>query len=159
MVEANGLWELLESYLGAERLELYDLELSGQGRGRRLRVVVDAEGGVDLDRITEASRGISRLLDETDDPSGPYSLEVTSPGLERKLRRPRHFGGAVGQEVAVKTTTGESLRGVLDRANGAGFDLLVGGESRRVAYADVASARTVFTMNKAPKPGKSRASR
>ena len=159
MVEANGLWELIEGYLSAERLELYDLELGGQGRALRLRVVVEAEGGVDLDRITEASRGISRLLDDADVVPGTYSLEVTSPGLERKLRLPRHFAAAVGRELMVKTTAGERIRGVLEGADDAGFDVLAGGESRRVSFGDVASARTVFTMQKAPKPGKSRASR
>ena len=95
-VEAE-LWEITHEYLAAERLELDDLELVGRGRGRTLKVTIDGEG-LDLDRIAEVSRGLSRLYDAESDLEGPYQLEVTSPGLERALKRPRHFEKSVGRE-------------------------------------------------------------
>ena len=93
----TALWDKLERYLTAEGLELDDIEWSG----RILRVLVDADGGVDVGRISETADGISRLLDGEAEMSGPYTLEISSPGLERKLRRPAHFRKAVGREVAL----------------------------------------------------------
>ena len=141
----------IERYLGAEDVELDDLELAG----RTLRVTVDSSGGLDLDRISEVSRGVSRLLDGNDDfLSGRYNLEVTSPGLERKLRRPRHYEKSVGREVIVKGTGGQKLVGKLVAANADGFRIAVGGEEHSMAYRRVAWARTVCTLPAKPKPGK-----
>ncbi len=70
-----------------------------------LRVTVDGHE-VDLDRLAEVSRGLSRLLDDETDLQDAYQLEVTSPGLERKLRRPTHYEKSVGREVVVKTVVG-----------------------------------------------------
>ena len=154
------LWDLLGSYLGAEGVELDDLEVAGSGRGRTLRVVVDRDGGVDVDRIADLSRGMSRLLDESDAVEGPYTLEVTSPGLERKLRRPEHFTKAIGRMVKVKTTApvdGATLHeGKLDEADATGFVLQLNEERRRIGFGDVKEARTVFVWERAAKPGKRR---
>jgi ribosome maturation factor RimP len=95
------LWDLLEPWLEAEGVELDDLELAGPGAGRLVRVTVDAAGGIDLDRIANLSRGLSRLLEESDLVGAAYTLEVSSPGLERPLRRPSQFRKAVGREVVV----------------------------------------------------------
>ena len=85
----------------ADGLDLYDLELNGGV----LRVVVDRRdaGGVGMDAITQVTRPVSRALDEHDPIDGRFTLEVSSPGLERTLRTPEHFRGAVGTVVAVKT--------------------------------------------------------
>ena len=152
------LWGLLEPWLEAEGLELDDLEMRGRGAGRVVRVIVDAEDGVDLDRIAEISRGLSRLLDEDDFIEGSYTLEVSSPGLERALRRPAHYHKVLGSEVVVKTKTpvsgASSHRGILAEANGEGISVKVDGEDRRIPFASVTQARTVFRWEKAPKPGK-----
>lgn len=141
----------IERYLDAEDVELDDLELAG----RTLRVTVDSSTGLDLDRISEVSRGVSRLLDGNDDfLSGRYNLEVTSPGLERKLRLPRHYEKSVGRDVIVKGRDGSKVRGRLVDANAEGFRIAVDGEERSMLYRDVSSARTVFTMPAKPKPGK-----
>lgn len=151
----DRLWKLLEGYVGAEGVELDDVVLAGQGKGRVLRVVVDADGGVSLDLIADLSRGLGRVLDEEDAIGGPYTLEVTSPGLERKLRRPAHYRKSVGREVKVKTSVpvdGETAhRGVLDEADDTGFSLRVDGTVRRIAFGDVKSASTVFTWNEKAK--------
>ena len=147
----DRLWASIEEFLAQEHVELDDLELSG----RTLRVVVDAEGGIDLDHITDVSRGVSRLLDEQDDllPSS-YNLEVTSPGLERKLRRPRHYEKAIGRPIRVKTRGGDTHIGVIASADDTGFVVASTGGETRVAYEDVAKARTVFEAPAKAKPGK-----
>ena len=152
------LWAIIEPYLAAEGIELDDVELLGGTGAPLVRVTVDAPDGVDVDRLAELSRGIGRLLDAEDPVAGPYTLEVSSPGLERKLRRPRHYEKSVGREVKVKTfgpVAGERVhRGRLVAADDDPDVVGVEGEERRFAYDDVASARTVFVWEKAAKPGK-----
>ena len=151
------LWELCEGYLVRQGLELDDLELAGRGP-RLVRVTVDCEGGVDVQQLADASRALSRRLDEVDPFEGPYSLEVTSPGLERNLRRPLHFRKSIGRDVTVKTSTDvEGLRhhqGVLESVGNEHFVVRVGGRARRIAFRQVRSARTRFEWKKRPKSGK-----
>lgn len=155
VTQVEDIWKVIEPYLAAERLELYDLELTGLGRGRILRVTVDGES-VDIDRLADLSRGLSRLLDHETDLDGQYQLEVSSPGLERKLKRKAHFAKSVGREVVVKVSEGDSkttLRGVLVAVGEETFTVEDDHGTREIAYADVVTARTVFRWEKAPKPG------
>ena len=153
---AEQIRGIVEPYLAAEGMELDDVEILGGGK--LLRVTVDAEGPLELDHIAALSRGIGRLIEEEDPVASSYTLEVTSPGLERKLRHPAQFLKAVGGEVAVKTYTriddDKHHKGRLITANGDGITVDVGGKERSIAYGDVASARTVFIWEKGQKPGK-----
>ena len=154
-MQVSDIWSVVEPYLAVERLELDDLELSGQGKGRILRVLVDGEG-VDVDRLAEISRGLSRLLDNQTDLQGQYQLEVSSPGLERKLKRPSHFHKSVGREVVAKVTNGEAnvtLRGTIAGADEESFTIDGDQGSQMVSYDDLITAKTVFRWEKAPKPG------
>lgn len=157
------LWETLEPYLEAEGVELDDLDVRGRGNGRLVRVTVDAPGGIGVDRIAELSRGVSRLLDEEDPVPGSYTLEVSSPGLERPLRRPAHFAKAVGREVDVKTVApidgAQRHRGVLEQADDRGLRLAVDGSARSIPMDSVVAAKTVFRWEKSPKPGGKRGER
>lgn len=136
---------------------LYDLEYAGGV----LRVTVEREGGVDLGLIAQLTREISRALDEADPIAGQYTLEVSSPGLERTLRRPEHFAGAVGSLVALKLRAGvEGDRRVKGTLIGFDEDVLTVApaegkavEPRAIALDDVEKARTVFEWGPAPKPG------
>jgi ribosome maturation factor RimP len=137
-------------------VELFDLEQAGG----TLRVTLDQEGGVSIDVIAEATRRISRALDEHDPITGHYTLEVSSPGLERVLRTPAHWRWAVGREVTVKVrpqVEGERrLRGIVRAADDDGFTLALDepvGDERRLTYDQIDKARTVFEWGPAPKPG------
>jgi ribosome maturation factor RimP len=151
------LIELLAPVVARLGLELVDIELVGSGRSRVLRVRVDRDGGVDLAAITEATQEISPVLDRTDAVPGAYTLEVSSPGLERPLRRPEHYARAMGETLNVKLrgTDGAAkrARGVLVAADDEGFDLESETGRVHVAYPDVLSARTVFEWGDAPGPG------
>jgi len=153
---AERLWSEVEAYVAAEHLELDDLEVLGEGPGRVIRVTLDGDG-LGVDRIADLSRGLSRMFDDLDPFEGSYTLEVSSPGLERKLRRPRQFAKAVGSEVKVKTFApvgGERVHvGVLSGADEAGITLTVAERDRQIPYDAVASARTVFVWKKTAKPG------
>ena len=155
MTQVADIWSVVEAYLAAERLELDDLELSGRGRGRVLRITVDGEG-VGVDRLAELSSGLSRLLDDDPGLQDSYRLEVSSPGLERKLRRPSHYRKSTGREVVVKAAGAEhnaTHRGVLTDADDRGFIVETEQGPVEISYEDVISAKTVFRWEKAPKPG------
>jgi ribosome maturation factor RimP len=153
---AEQIWGLVGPYVAAEGIELDDVEVLGGGK--LLRVVVDGDEPIALDRIADLSRGISRLI-EADDPfPGPYTLEVTSPGLERKLRRPEHFRKAIDSDVHIKTFTKiedeKHHRGALVAADHDAVVVAVEGVDRRIEMSDISSARTVFVWEKGEKPGK-----
>ncbi|MSW37570.1 MAG: ribosome maturation factor RimP, partial [Actinobacteria bacterium] len=103
---------LLEPAVSAGGLELEDLELRSVGRRLVLRVLVDSDRGVTLDEIAAASRAVSEALDGSDVLGDePYTLEVTSPGVDRPLTAPRHWRRNVGRLVAVTLTGGSSITG------------------------------------------------
>lgn len=155
---AEDIWISIGEYVGAEGLELYDLEVAG-GRGEpSLRVVVDGPEGVNLDHLADLSRGIDRLLADTRYDTTKYGLELTSPGLERKLRRPEHWASAVGNEVVVKTRPeidgSRRHEGEIVSADESSAQVAVEEGVRTIPFADVTSARTVFVWEKGVKPGK-----
>jgi ribosome maturation factor RimP len=155
LANVTEIWDAVGSYLSAEHLELDDVEVSGRGQGTVLRIVVDGDG-VDVERLAEVSRGLSRLLDKEVGLDDPYQLEVTSPGLERKLRRPSHYAKSVGREVMAKVASHDgkkTVRGVIAEAGESEFTIEADGERQVVAYEDVLTANTVFRWDKAPKPG------
>lgn len=128
-------------------VDLYDLELVGRGRGRILRVSIDRPGGIDLSAIEAVNREISPVLDRLDAVPGTYTLEVSSPGLERHLRTPAHFRNAGGQLVSCKVRDGESttrVRGIITDSDSKSVTLQIESESQKFLFTDVISARTVF---------------
>lgn len=143
---------------------LYDVEQ--QGPVVRVTVSAAADGeSPSIDDLSAITREVSRQLDEADPIPGRYTLEVSSPGLERVLRLPEHFAGAVDELVSVKvrrSTAGGArrIRGVLRAAADdhvvvavdEGDDTPPGTEAT-IAYADIEKARTVFEWGPTTKPG------
>jgi ribosome maturation factor RimP len=145
--------EAVEPWLLARDLDLFDVEHGGG----LLRILIDRPGGVDLETIAEATRAVSAILDDIDPIPGRYTLEVSTPGLERPLRTQTHFERAVGDKITVKLQSGEERRisGTLTAADDDGVTVTTDtGEERRLAYRDIEKARTVFEWGPAPKPGK-----
>ncbi len=163
MTVADRVRDLVLPLLAERELDLYDIEVAGPV----LKVVVDREGGIDLGVVADVTRAVSRALDEADPIAGAYTLEVTSPGLERRLRTPRHFARAVGETVRVKLLAGADDRriaGLLTAADDDGITVRTGLDDdgapveRRLAHADIDRARTVFEWGPGDKPGKARGS-
>ncbi len=129
-------------------LELWEVTYRKEGGRMVLRVMVDREGGVDLDTIWETSERLSRRLDLEGFSERPYSLEVSSPGLERPLKRPEHFRRSLGRRVKVKTlepVEGTKVHeGALVSADAEAIVIASDGGELRVPYVGIASARTVF---------------
>ena len=86
-------------------MEILDIELRPEGRrgGRVLRLYLDKEGGPSLDDLTRVSRQLSDLLDTHEAVGGPYTLEVSSPGINRLLKKPEHFVRFEGKRIRVRT--------------------------------------------------------
>ena len=141
--------DLAQAVARRRALRLWDVEMGGQPGRHVVRVFVDADGGIDLDTVAEVSEELSRGLDLTDPIPGRYTLEVSSPGLERTLKSPEHFELSVGTKVIVKTkepVVGNSHRieGLLEEAGDASVTIDVGSEHVDVPYDEIKSARTVF---------------
>jgi ribosome maturation factor RimP len=159
MSVADRIRDLVLPLLADRDLDLYDVELSGPV----LRVVIDRAGDLDLDVLSEATRAVSRALDEADPIAGSYTLEVTSPGLERTLRTPHHFERAVGETVKVKAHPGlgdeRRLVGRLIAADDDGITVSTGVDDagasveRHLAYSEIERARTVFEWGPGERPG------
>jgi len=148
-VDAEALVRPVIEQAGFEFVELATTREHGR---KVLRVVVDRPGGVDLDALSQLSATVSRHLDQEGYEDGPYGLEVSSPGIERPLKRPEHFARSVGEQVKVKTTapmagsrthTGTLVSADEDAIVIATADGDEGSGDLRVPYADIVSARTV----------------
>ena len=132
----------------AAGLELVEVAFRREQGRKVLRVTIDREGGLDLDRISEVSERISRRLDLQGFEPGRYVLEVSSPGVERPLRTPEDFSRRLGQRVKVRTAHPvEGARNHVGVILAAGPDRIriatdVG--ERELSWHDITSARTVF---------------
>ena len=147
--EVMGVAERVDSMASplCERVgvELVDVEYEGGV----LRLTIDHVDGVGMDAIASVTREVSRALDHEDPIGGTYTLEVSSPGLERSLKRPTHFERAVGDQVMVKTCPGiegdRRVSGVLETADATGITVRsADGEVRCLRHDEILQARTVF---------------
>lgn len=131
--------------------ELEELDVVRAGRRQLVRVTVDAEDGVGLDDIATVSRAVSATLDEHDHMlAGSYTLEVTSPGVDRPLTQPRHWRRNRLRLVRVRGTDGRESVGRVGDCDDEGVTLLVDGALRRVRYADVERAVVELEFNQPP---------
>ena len=101
----SRIWELASSLSETEGMEIVDIELhrGGMRGGSLLRVYLDKPGGANVDDLSRVSRQLSAVLDEHDLIDGAYTLEVSSPGINRPLRRPEHFTRFIGKRIRVRT--------------------------------------------------------
>jgi ribosome maturation factor RimP len=125
----------------AAGVDLLDVEVKGQRGSRVVRLVADADGGLDLDTIATLSREAGDRLDETDVVPGRYTLEVTSPGADRPLRTARDFARNVGRDVRLQLADAADgpgeLTGALVGVDDDHLELEVEGAPRRVPLVDV----------------------
>lgn len=147
--DREPLLRLLEPVVADHGLDLEDVTITPAGRRRLLRVVVDRDGGVALDTVAEVSTAVSRALDDADAMGGQaYVLEVTSPGVDRPLTQPRHWRRAAGRLVKATLHDGSTVLGRVSAADDDSAALDVDGSSRRLAYAEVATARVQVEFKK-----------
>ncbi|BCD59762.1 MULTISPECIES: ribosome maturation factor RimP [unclassified Nitratiruptor] len=124
--------------------KLYDIEMVSD-RGKTVyRVTITAPEGVDLQKCVEVSNLISPLLDVHPPVSGDYNLEVSSPGVERKLKKPSHFELSVGEKVRVTKSDGETIEGTLKDFHDNILTLQTKNGPVEVPFDQITSAKTIF---------------
>ena len=136
---------VIEPVLDTNGYDLEDLKVSQAGRRTLVRVLVDRDGGADLDAIAGISRSLSTALDESEAADGPfattsYTLEVSSPGVDRPLKLPRHWRRNIGRLVTVSVAD-ETVTGRIQSADEHGVELLVSGKARAITYGDLGAGR------------------
>jgi ribosome maturation factor RimP len=129
---------LAEGVAQDELVELVDVEIVTEGPRSVIRIFVDREGGATLRDCVSFSRKLSAILDVEDPVSGTYSLEVSTPGLNRRLSQPKHFAACTGKRVKVSLSApvegSRNFRGVLRGSDEEGIDLDRGGRTFRLPY-------------------------
>ena len=139
---------IVEPELGSRGLEIVDVEYQREPVGQVLRFYIDGPRGINLDACADVSAVISDLLDGSDIIKSEYTLEVSSPGIERRLTKPEHFIRFVGEKAVIKTDAGggrKRFTGVLTKADEAGFTLDTDDGPVDFEYGGVARANLVFT--------------
>jgi ribosome maturation factor RimP len=145
--------ERIEAELGdplrALGLDIEAVEITPAGNRRVLRIAVDKDGGVTLDDVADATRAVNEVLDESDVMGKqPYTLEVTSRGVDRPLTLPRHWRRNAGRLVKVTFTDETSVTGRIGDSGEEAVTVEVDGTERDVAYADVKKALVQVEFNR-----------
>ena len=130
--------------------DLEDVTVTAAGRRSVVRVIVDRDGGIDLDAVAEISRVVSDALD-ADEVTGnaPFTLEVTSPGVDRPLTEPRHWRRNTGRLVQTTVIGGGSVTGRVVAADDTAVTLDVDGVEKVIAHADLGAGRVQVEFNRA----------
>lgn len=150
-VDDKRLADVIRPVVAAADMDLETVRVSVAGRRRLLRVIVDSDGGVSLDDAALISRDISGALDE----SGvmgeiPYTLEVSSPGVDRPLTEPRHWRRAAGRLVKVKAAGEGTVTGRVVEADDGGVTLDTGGTRRHFGHGELGPGAVQVEFGKLP---------
>ncbi len=124
--------------------KLYDTEVVNEDGRTIYRVYILKEGGVDLDLCADISRDLSPMLDVYPPVSGQYYLEVSSPGVERTLKKPEHFINSVGSDVRLKLSSGDVVKGRLLGFEDGKVVLETSAGEEEFPLAEIRKARTYF---------------
>ncbi|MGW5719367.1 ribosome maturation factor RimP [Amycolatopsis sp. NPDC003865] len=148
---ASRLQPIVAEAVTAAGFDLDSFEVQQAGRRQLVKVVVDADDGVGLDEVAEVSRKVSAALDENEHVlASAYTLEVTSPGLDRPLTQPRHWRRARFRLVKITPAEGAAFVGRVGHAGEHAARVLEGGKVRDVRYADVAKAVVEIEFKQPP---------
>lgn len=142
------LTTMLEVSAADHGLELVTVEIAGQAGGSVVRIYLDREGGIDIDAIAEANAWISDEIDATGEITGPYTLEVSSPGIERPLRKASDYERFSGREAVIKLTAPiekrHSYTGALAGLDGDSVLIDVDGERQSIPLSMIKKAHLAF---------------
>jgi ribosome maturation factor RimP len=139
----SRIWELATQIADGEAMEVIDVELRREGTraGRVLRLYLDKEGGPSVDDLGRVSRQLSELLDAQDIVEGSYTLEVSSPGINRPLKKPEHFQRFIGKRVRIRTGDmidgRRSFLGILSEVSGDTIRIEVEGKPYEIPFCTI----------------------
>ena len=150
-VDDRKLAGLIEPVVAAAGMDLESVRVTVAGRRRLLRVVVDSDHGVSLDDAADVSREVSSVLDESNALGDvPYTLEVSSPGVDRPLTEPRHWRRAAGRLVKVKVTGEGAVEGRVLAADADGVTLDLAKGTRRLGYGELGAGSVQIEFGRIP---------
>ena len=145
----DRLETLVSDCVTALGMDVEAVELSSGGRRRVLRIALDADGGIGIDHITDATRALSEVLDGSDVMgSQAYTLEVTSRGVERPLTLPRHWRRNAGRLVRVTLDDDTTLDGRIGDSDDSGVELTTKKDATRIAYDRIVTALVQTELNR-----------
>ena len=136
--------ETLEKIIASHGASLYDVEIDNEFDETIYRVYIVKEGGVSLDLCSSISNDLSLYFDVNPPLEGHYRLEVSSPGIERNLTKPRHFANSIGEQLKLRVVDEGNIIGTLKSFNGDSLDMEVGDKIRTINMSDIKKARTYF---------------
>jgi len=144
----SAITELIEPTVLAMGLQLWGIDLSQRGKYSILRIYIEREEGVTITDCEKVSRQVSAILDMEDPIAGEYTLEVSSPGLDRPLFTSEQFGRFIGSDVKVRlhhpVDGRRKLNGSIENVSGDEIVLSVDGEGFRLQHTDIEKANVVF---------------
>lgn len=153
MAKNTGIAPLVEGLVTPKINELgfsvWDVEYVKEGAEWYLRITIDSPDGIDLEACEKVHRAIEEIIDAADPIEDFYYLEVSSPGVERTLKKPEHFAHCIGEKVEIKLFAPDkngkkSYKGELKAANESGIEIEADGETVALEYSAVAKANTYF---------------
>ncbi|MDR1614663.1 MAG: ribosome maturation factor RimP [Campylobacteraceae bacterium] len=133
--------ESIEKIISNCGAELYDIESVTENGHKIFRIYITCKNGVTLEKCEEISKIISPIFDLNPPVQGQYFFEISSPGIERILKLPRHFKSSVGERIKIKLNSGEKLQGIIKTANDETVEMEDG---RAICYSDINKAKTFF---------------
>ena len=140
--------ELLKPIVENIGYELYDVRYEKEGKDYYLRIIIDKPEGIDINDCEKVNNAINDILDEADYIKDQYFLEVSSPGLERVLRKDKHFENQIGNEISIKLFKAidkqKELIGILEEYNKDELTIKVDDKTLKINLKDIAIAKTVF---------------
>ncbi|MDD3323638.1 MAG: ribosome maturation factor RimP [Sulfurospirillaceae bacterium] len=141
MISEENLSKLIEQC----HVSLYDYEVTSEFEKRIFRIYITSKKGVTLDDCAHVSRILSPIFDVEPPLDGEYTLEISSPGVERKLLKPEHFKASLGEKVKIKLTNKEKIIAILESYENSAIVLVLdNGEKMRINLSDIEKARTYF---------------
>ena len=140
MIDIDTLKAILED----NGVKLYDTELVEENEQKIYRIYITSDTTVTLDKCAEISHIISPIIDTDPPTSDPYFLEVSSPGIERTLKKPLHFINSINETIKLKTKDSKKIIGKLINADDKKITIEYNGKKESLKYSDINKARTYF---------------
>lgn len=140
--------QLVAPIAAALSLDVEDIEIRKTGNRQLVRIILDKDGGIAMDEVAAATRAISDALDEVTELAAPFTLEVTSPGVDRPLSLPRHWRRNIGRLVRIELANSAPVEGRIIAATDAGVTLQVKQAQREFALTQISRAIVQVEFNR-----------
>ncbi|MDR0580456.1 MAG: ribosome maturation factor RimP [Campylobacteraceae bacterium] len=136
--------ENIEKLIESCGVKLYDMESVTENGHKIFRVYITSKDGIDLEKCEKISKILSPIFDLNPPVSGHYYFEVSSPGIERNLKLPKHFKASIGEKVKIKLDNEESIKGTIQDADDDGVEVGEDNNLQKILYENIKKARTYF---------------